>query len=680
MVDFAKFYRPILELWRGRRKATELLAGANNITTDSASVLIISHDAHLAGAQTLVLSLLAEWRRRMPFPVKVICVEDGPLRAEFEQLFPTLVLSDFKKRSSRSSALRKFTREPLRAIYSSTVVNGTLLEELRPLGIPVITHSHELQQSIQRWAPGKIMTATLYNSDYFLGGCHAVANNLVARHQVPRSRLEVIHDFIDPWNVAQIPDVLVMESLRLELGITATDIVVFGCGTTDWRKAPDIFLEVALRACTQMPMLKFFWIGGEPALFAERISASNLTGRIQFLGNKHLSRRYYYIGHLFALTSREDPCPLVALQAADACLPVICFENAGDIPMVLGDSCGVVVPYEDVAAFTEAITVLAGDTEKCAHLGQAGHHRVTTHHSSTTAAIAIENVIARSIQQERRSIGPRAPLVSVIVPNYNHHRYLPQRLATITAQTLRDIEIILLDDSSTDDSQTLLQSFANQERRARLTINQSNSGSTFKQWRKGMQMATGKYIWIAESDDAAHPAFLKTLVSKLESDSSIVVACSQLRMMDTDGNLGSVPDGWLNELDPLRWKTDFTNDGMDEISGYLAQKNTILNASGVVFRNFADIDCLVDDSMRLCADWLFWVRLLARGQLAYVAKPLNYWRLQSSNARNRPPGELEWQEGQKIIAEIGELLELEAQQREVLLNKFHERCIHWATG
>jgi glycosyltransferase involved in cell wall biosynthesis len=687
--EFPEICRNVGQLW------SDLLATAkqtwqsatNGPLADStqriadAAVLVISHDAHMAGAQYLLLSLLAEWKRRGVFPVKVICVADGPLRTQFEALFPTLVLTDFGRPSARKSAVKSFTREPVRAIYSSTVVNGPLLEELRPAGAPAITHCHELQQSIERWAPGKIMAATLCNSDYFLSGCNAVADNLHRRHQVPQNRLEVVYDFIDPWDDSQKPDTEAVLQLRQELGISASDIVVFGCGTTDWRKGPDLFLQAATLACEKISTLKCFWIGGEQGLFARDIAASNLSARIQFIGNKPVSRRYYYTGHIFALTSREDPCPLVALEAADANLPVVCFDNAGDIPLVLGNACGAVVPFEDAAAFAAAIISLALDSEQRTRAGQLGHDRVATQHSSHSAALAIENAIKHVQRMERTSAKTaRTPLVSVIVPNYNHSRYLPQRLATIAKQTLRNIEIVVLDDASTDDSRNILEAFVGREPRACLLPNLTNSGSTFKQWQKGMRMAAGKYIWIAESDDAADPAFLKTLVARLEADSSIAFACSQLRMMDTDSRLGDTPDDWFGELDPVRWKSDFINDGMEEIRHFLSKKNTVLNASGVVFRNFPGIESLVDDSMRLCADWLFWIRLLARGQIAYCAKPLNYWRLNSSNARTRPPGELEWQEGQAIIGELGNLLGWGTSERAAMLDGYRARCSGWTAA
>src|SRR6516225_7688773 len=102
------------------------------------------------------------------------------------------------------------------------------------------------------------------------------------------------------------------------------------------------------------------------------------------------------------------------------------------------------------------------------------------------------------------------PSVSVIVPNYNHARYLRRRVDSIVDQTYQDFELILLDDCSTDGSREVLQSYAD-DPRVRIEFNDENTGTPFKQWNRGVRMARGRYIWIAESDDYAGPRFLERM-------------------------------------------------------------------------------------------------------------------------------------------------------------------------
>lgn len=96
----------------------------------------------------------------------------------------------------------------------------------------------------------------------------------------------------------------------------------------------------------------------------------------------------------------------------------------------------------------------------------------------------------------------KKPLVSVIVPNYNHAPYLKERLDSIYQQTYQNIEVILLDDFSSDNSVEVLKQYARKyPHNTRLIVNEENSGKVFRQWNKGLSLAKGELIWIAESDD-----------------------------------------------------------------------------------------------------------------------------------------------------------------------------------
>jgi glycosyltransferase involved in cell wall biosynthesis len=220
------------------------------------------------------------------------------------------------------------------------------------------------------------------------------------------------------------------------------------------------------------------------------------------------------------------------------------------------------------------------------------------------------------------------PTVSVVIPNYNHARYLPQRIASVLNQTYADFEVLLLDDASTDNSVPVFTPLVENDTRVRVILNPTNSGSGYRQWNRGIREAVGRYIWIAESDDWADLRFLETLVGRLEADPGVGVAyCQSWRVDEAGKNLGEMRD-WTDDLSPERWKSNFTANGTDECRRYLCQKNTILNASGVVFRRdlYEKIGG-VPEHLRLCGDWLFWVRMLEISDLAFVAEPLNYFRL-----------------------------------------------------
>jgi glycosyltransferase involved in cell wall biosynthesis len=646
---------------------------------DEFRLLVISHDAHLAGAQMVTLRTVQQWRRAGLEGVRIVCVGDGVLRPAFAAAYPTTVLEDLPDEASRRRALlacADFAGRPPTVVYSSTVVNGPVLEWIRGLGMPIVTHAHELQKSIERWAPGAIMEATCRVTDLFMAAAPAIRDNLVERHGIDPALVHVVPAHID-CDLEPPPAAAVAE-VRRSWNAGPEQVVVFGCGTTDWRKGPDLFCEIAARALAAQPNLRFAWAGGDADYHRDWLADRGLADKVQFLGTRGDVRHLLHAADLFLLSSREDPMPLVALEAAATGLPVVCFAGAGDIPTFVGDDAGVVVPMEDVAAATAAILALAGDPERRRRVGGTAAARVRAAHDSRVVA-------AKTLALLRQvAAGPQAPtaplpgpLVSVIVPNYQHADYLPQRLESIVAQDVSDIEIILLDDCSADGSRDILEAFVQSEPRARLISNATNSGSAFRQWRKGLGLARGRYIWIAESDDAARPGFLPTLVGLLDRHPEAVLAYCQSEMIDERGRSLGLPLDWTADLSPDRWRKPYLAAGRDELAMALVHKNTIPNVSAVVFRNTPDLAAAIESDMRLCGDWLAYVRLCGRGDVAYSPEPLNLWRQRTSHSRTRPPGELEWQEGQRVIREATTILGLDAEAGRDRLAAFRQRCEAW---
>lgn len=228
--------------------------------------------------------------------------------------------------------------------------------------------------------------------------------------------------------------------------------------------------------------------------------------------------------------------------------------------------------------------------------------------------------------------------VSVIVPNYNHAPYLRQRVDSILAQTFQDFELILLDDCSTDDSRSILSQYANNGR-VRVEFNETNSGSPFRQWAKGVRKSEGKYIWIAESDDYADEHLLERLVAVLESDETLAFAYCRSWRVDESGNRVSFEDQGRPHDDPRRWEADYVADGREECLKYFTYDNIVSNASSAVLRRGAwDEAGGVDETMCTSGDWKLWAALAMTGKIAYLSEPLNYYRKHRQTVRSRASG------------------------------------------
>ena len=222
------------------------------------------------------------------------------------------------------------------------------------------------------------------------------------------------------------------------------------------------------------------------------------------------------------------------------------------------------------------------------------------------------------------------PLVSVIIPNYNHGKYLRERIDSVLEQEFQDFELIILDDKSTDDSLAVIREYQNHPRVSHIIANEENTGNTFIQWERGIMLAQGTYIWVAESDDVAEPQLLGTLVEALQTHSQAVVAYCHSEMIDSNGEPMTMtwhPHGNSE-------KTEIY-EGMQFNRRCMLVKNHIYNASMVLFKKSVFPQIPNDyKQYRYCGDWLFWTYVCTLGQVVEVCKPLNRYRQHKNKVTN----------------------------------------------
>ncbi len=225
-----------------------------------------------------------------------------------------------------------------------------------------------------------------------------------------------------------------------------------------------------------------------------------------------------------------------------------------------------------------------------------------------------------------------SPRVSVIVPNYNHAPFLRQRLLSLINQSYQDFELIVLDDASSDDSLAVIRECL-ADYPHRLVVNEHNSGSTFRQWDRGVSLAIGEFVWIAESDDVAEVTFLERLVAALDQGEAAYAYCQSLCINEESTVFGTIK-GWTDDYSPHLWASDFLVDGNFFCVSFMAIKCVIPNASAVLFRrNLYLSPFSIMGGMELIGDYLLWAELAMNRQVAYVASPLNRFRFHSGTVR-----------------------------------------------
>lgn len=247
------------------------------------------------------------------------------------------------------------------------------------------------------------------------------------------------------------------------------------------------------------------------------------------------------------------------------------------------------------------------------------------------------------------------PRVSVIIPNYNHARFLTSRLDSVFGQTYQDFEVIFIDDASTDDSRKVFGEIA-KGRSVTTLLNETNSGNPFQQWNRGVRLAKGEYVWIAESDDYADQTFLAELVAVLDRNPAVGLAYCHSPFVDESNE---VQEWSLGE----QWGRDFIQGGKDKFIYNLLTRNSIPNASAVLIRKSVfEAAGYADESMSFCGDWATWVKVALISDIAFVAKPLNYYRRHSETVSSRVNRTLTFiEEHYRILRYIKERVDLPKQ-------------------
>jgi glycosyltransferase involved in cell wall biosynthesis len=264
-----------------------------------------------------------------------------------------------------------------------------------------------------------------------------------------------------------------------------------------------------------------------------------------------------------------------------------------------------------------------------------------------------------------------SPTVSVIIPNYNHAPYLRERIDSVLGQTFQDFELILLDDCSTDQSRDVLLSYKGNPHVSHILLNEQNTGNTFVQWERGIELAKGELIWVAESDDVAEPLLLETLVDELRQHPEAAVAYCHSQMIDSEGH----PLSYSWHPHGSSGKT-VVYDGKWYLRHKMLVHNHIYNASMTVFRKELFSQIPKDyQQYRYCGDWLFWNHVCMHGQVIEVCRVLNRYRQHERKVTmdSQHDGR-KWRDIGGILRELSDMLRLTPLQCRCLRGRWTKRA------
>lgn len=273
--------------------------------------------------------------------------------------------------------------------------------------------------------------------------------------------------------------------------------------------------------------------------------------------------------------------------------------------------------------------------------------------------------------------------ISVVVPNYNYSNYLYQRVYSILNQNYKIHELIILDDASKDNSlfyieqiEQKISEFVN----VKVVVNDINSGNAFSQWQKGMNLASGDYVWVAEADDYAKKNFLNEVVSPLKENNNIVISYADTGFIDSNGYI--TKNSLVDQIDILNtnhWNASYVNEGIAEINCYSYLNCTIPNVSGTIIKK-GNYDEIFEEAKKYhqSGDWFTYLNILNLGDISFINKTLNYYRVHGNNISQTFDKKAHILEIQRIYKFVKEKYGIDEEQQIQMYNRIKFLCKVWS--
>lgn len=595
-----------------------LQATRNALLTESENrrcILLVTHDCHPHGAQFLSLEMGRELSG-MGFELAIVALSGGKLQEEFAQLAP-FIDAENATPDELNDFLRRFNKGGNANAITSTVVCGTIVASLKAHGYRVLSLIHELSGVIRAMKQEKNAAAIAEHADKLVFPAAIVRDQYTAIAPVSNQKTLIRPQGLLRKNPYRGRATEAQREVCRRHRLPENTRIVLNIAYLDHRKGADLFVEIANCVLQKRQDIAFIWVGHaerEMEVRAQRrIAELGIQEKVILAGFDPDPRVYYAAATAYALTSREDPFPNVVLESTAVGVPVVAFSDTTGAADFILEKGGRLARHIDTDDFAKQLLALIDQPAPIS--------------LPLFLPLAHELSLRRYLLDLLNNLDG-TPRVSVVVPNYNYADLIERRLDSIGQQHWPVYELIVLDDASTDDSVDRIHRYCkNKEVEASLHVNAGNSGSVFRQWKKGVEMASGDLVWIAEADDVADPEFLASLVSAFQDNETVLAFCQSKQIDEKDRLLANDYLAYTQDVSD-RWQKDYSGSGLAEIRDALCIKNTIPNVSGVLFRRSALLHALAElgDSLfdyRVAGDWLIYLHVLSQGRIHYCAHSLN---------------------------------------------------------
>jgi glycosyltransferase involved in cell wall biosynthesis len=380
-------------------------------------VLFVCHDASRTGAPLLLFWLVRWLVTHQRVEAHLAILRDGPLREDFEALCPTVTWRPVGPTPWPRRLAAKLTGRPLAidpdawlaeqvdrvrpdVLYLNTLVLGYALGALSRETLPpvVVSHVHELEPSLVMLSRPELVQRQLALSTLVIACAEPVRDNLLQGHQLAPERCVLLEVGL-PAAMAQPQDSRhddpqtqrVVATLR---EARADGTFLFGfLGQPISRKGVDLF-PLLLRECVEVfgdVPFRGAWVGcGEGstahAVLERDLRLLGVADRALVLPGLPKGPAAIACLDVFTLLAREDPFPIVVLEAGARGIPTVCFRGSGGIPDLEAQGAVIGVPYLDLRTFARELFRLACQPEEGRRVGERCREVVLAHHTIETLA------------------------------------------------------------------------------------------------------------------------------------------------------------------------------------------------------------------------------------------------------------------------------------------------------
>lgn len=218
-------------------------------------------------------------------------------------------------------------------------------------------------------------------------------------------------------------------------------------------------------------------------------------------------------------------------------------------------------------------------------------------------------------------------LLSIIIPSYNHEKYIGEAIQSVMNQKYKNWELIIVDDGSTDCSVEIIENF--DDDRIKL-ITQQNQGA-HNAINRGLGEAKGEYLAILNSDDLYEPERFEIMIGEMERNPKIEFLCSYIRVIDSSGKNLGVKEGWKNMEPWIAPHRELSFAVTEDFKLNLIMSNFTSTTSNFLFTRslYAKIGGM--RNLRFAHDWDFALRAAEASECKLIEKPLLKYRVHESN-------------------------------------------------